>query len=123
MKEKIPAVKIEFGEGNKIITPVSYDCKLIYIKTSKGRKDRYTLLSDVALQTLREYWKKEKPLESGIELRYIQKLLGYRSSKTTEIYTHVSRANIVRIRNLLDATLRRKRYECVQNYVYLPELE
>ncbi|MBC7333955.1 MAG: tyrosine-type recombinase/integrase [Actinobacteria bacterium] len=35
--------------------------KLIHIRASKGRKDRYTLLSDVALQILREYWKKEKP--------------------------------------------------------------
>ncbi|MCD6448902.1 MAG: tyrosine-type recombinase/integrase, partial [Thermotogaceae bacterium] len=35
--------------------------KLIYIRVSKGRKDRYTLLSDVVLQTLREYWRKEKP--------------------------------------------------------------
>lgn len=35
--------------------------KLIRIKASKGRKDRYTLLSDVVLQTLREYWKKERP--------------------------------------------------------------
>ncbi len=35
--------------------------KLIHIRASKGRKDRYTLLSDVALQILREYWKKENP--------------------------------------------------------------
>ena len=35
--------------------------KLIHIRVSKGRKDRYTLLSSVVLQTLREYWKKEKP--------------------------------------------------------------
>ena len=35
--------------------------KLIHIRASKGRKDRYTLLSDVALQTLREYKNKEKP--------------------------------------------------------------
>ena len=30
------------------------------------------------------------PLESRIDLRYIQELLGYKSSKITEIYTHVS---------------------------------
>jgi len=40
---------------------IDADRKLIRIKASKGRKDRYTLLSGVALQTLREYWRKEKP--------------------------------------------------------------
>lgn len=29
-------------------------------------------------------------LESSIDLRYIQELIGHKSSKTTEIYTHVS---------------------------------
>ena len=34
---------------------------LIHIKGAKGRKDRYTLLSEIALEILREYWRKYKP--------------------------------------------------------------
>lgn len=38
-------------------------------------------------------------LDSGTNLRYIQKLLGHNSSKTTEIYTHVSKANLTNIQS------------------------
>jgi site-specific recombinase XerD len=132
--------------------------KLIFIKGAKGRKDRYTLLSEAALEILREYWKKFEPspkwlfsggrssqhlhprsvqkiftngckkaeiakevsvhslrdsfathlLESGVDLRYIQEILGHKSSKTTEIYTHVSAKNLSNIRNPLDNILDRK---------------
>lgn len=125
--------------------------KLIFIKGAKGRKDRYTILSDIALKILREYWKKYRPqkwlfegaipgkhitvrtvekilehackkaginkkitvhtlrhsfathlLESGVDLRYIQELLGHKSSKTTEIYTHVSNKNLRKISSPFD---------------------
>lgn len=124
---------------------------LVHIRQGKGRKDRYTILSEFALETLREYVVKYRPtnwlfpgnvpdrpltersvqkifqqvckkagirkkasihtlrhsfathlLESGTDLRYIQELLGHSSSKTTEIYTHVSKKNIANIKSPLD---------------------
>ncbi|MBN2071580.1 MAG: tyrosine-type recombinase/integrase [Candidatus Krumholzibacteriota bacterium] len=124
---------------------------LIHVRGGKGRKDRYTILSDVALGVLRDYTRAYCPsawlfpgadekryisprsvqnmitnashragiskqvsthtlrhsfathlLENGTDLRYIQELLGHKSSKTTEIYTHVSRKDLARIISPLD---------------------
>jgi integrase/recombinase XerD len=41
-------------------------------------------------------------LEHGTDLRYIQALLGHNSSRTTEIYTHVTRKALDKIRSPLD---------------------
>ncbi|MCT4545260.1 MAG: tyrosine-type recombinase/integrase [Vallitalea sp.] len=125
---------------------------LIKIRQSKGKKDRYVMLSEVLLIQLREYYKEYKPnkwlfegankkehisertiqrifknacvkagikkqvsvhslrhsfathlLETGTDLRYIQELLGHSSSKTTEIYTHVTNKNITKIKSPLDS--------------------
>lgn len=41
-------------------------------------------------------------LENGTDLRYIQEILGHKSSKTTEIYTHVSTKNLQNIKSPFD---------------------
>jgi integrase/recombinase XerD len=41
-------------------------------------------------------------LENGTDLRYIQELLGHNSSRTTEIYTHVSSQSLQRITSPFD---------------------
>ena len=40
--------------------------------------------------------------ESGLDIRYIQELLGHKSTRTTEIYTHISRRNIMEIRSPIE---------------------
>ncbi len=120
------------------------------IEQSKGKKDRYTLLSTKTLIFLRDYFKVYRPsvylfegqfgnqystrsiqtifqetvkkagitkrvtvhslrhsfathlLENGTNLRYIQSLLGHSSSKTTEIYTHITTKGFDQLKSPLD---------------------
>jgi site-specific recombinase XerD len=120
------------------------------IEQSKGKKDRYTLLSSKTLNFLRDYFKVYRPsvylfegqfgnqystrsiqtifqetvkkagitkrvtvhslrhsfathlLENGTNLRYIQSLLGHSSSKTTEIYTHITTKGFDQLKSPLD---------------------
>lgn len=48
-------------------------------------------------------------LEQGTDLRYIQTILGHESSKTTEIYTHVSKLSLAKIKSPLDTILKDKK--------------
>ena len=130
---------------------VDSDRMQISIKGAKGKKDRYTLLSEKLLPLLRDYYKKYHPkeylfegedggqysersmqqvvkealqranikkhatvhtlrhsfathlLENGTDLRYIQNLLGHSSSKTTEVYTHVTSKALSGIKSPLDS--------------------
>ncbi|HET8802940.1 MAG TPA: tyrosine-type recombinase/integrase [Aequorivita sp.] len=131
----------------------------IFIKNSKGRKDRVVVLAESMLPLLNNYLFTYKPkeyfcegqyggkysaqsiraflniscrlagikkkvtphtlrhsyathmLENGIDLRYIQELLGHSKPETTMIYTHVSRKDILRIESPLDVTVK----EVLQN--------
>jgi site-specific recombinase XerD len=122
----------------------------IRIEQSKGKKDRYTLLSQKMLVLLRDYYTQYKPanylfegqdsptystksiqlilkraceqadikkhvtvhtlrhsfathlLENGTDIRYIQLLLGHESTKTTEIYTHLTTKGFDQIKSPLD---------------------
>ena len=51
-------------------------------------------------------------LESGIDIRYIQVLLGHSKPETTMIYTHVQSEDLKKINNPLDLIVKttRKKY-------------
>jgi integrase/recombinase XerD len=141
---------------NLKITDIDSKRMQIRVEQGKGKKDRYTLLSQKTLEILRKYIKQEgnsnfylfegqgstpkKPipysarsiqnilknslkrtgikknvtvhtlrhsfathlLENGTDLRYIQSLLGHESSKTTEIYTHITTKGFDQIKSPLD---------------------
>jgi site-specific recombinase XerD len=71
-------------------------------------RDRAEIKKDVTIHSLRHSFATHL-LENGIDLRYIQEILGHKSSKTTEIYTHVSNKDLMKIRNPLDQILEGKR--------------
>ncbi len=143
---------LRIGEAiNLKIKDIDSDRMQIRVEQSKGKRDRYTLLSSKNLVLLRQYFKEYRPqlylfegqnagepysarsiqnifqaavkktnikktvsvhtlrhsfathlLENGTDLRYIQNLLGHSSSKTTEIYTHITTKGFDQIKSPID---------------------
>jgi site-specific recombinase XerD len=58
-------------------------------------------------------------LEQGTDLRYIQSLLGHKSTKTTEIYTHISKAHSSKIKSPLDLIFEKDLFTLEQKDVKL----
>ena len=98
----------------------SYKPKIYFVEGQKGGK--YT--ADSVRQFLRKSCLKaniKKPvtphtlrhsyathlLENGVDIRYIQSLLGHAKPETTMIYTHVKRKDLMKIQNPLDVALQK----------------
>ena len=67
----------------------------------KQAADRADIQKNITMYTLRHSFATHL-LEQGTDLRYIQKLLGHGSIKTTEIYTHITKKGLDSIDNPLD---------------------
>ncbi len=68
----------------------------------KSALDKTSIKKPVTLHWLRHSYATHL-LENGTDLRYIQELLGHKSSRTTEIYTYVSTRNIQQIHSPFDS--------------------
>ena len=70
--------------------------KIFYKSLKKSQIDK-----KVSVHSLRHSFATHL-LEQGEDLRYIQKILGHNSSKTTEIYTHITKRGLSKIKSPLD---------------------
>lgn len=158
LRERV-AMEIAYAAGLRLnevlhlkLTDIDSQKMLIRVEQGKGKVDRNVMLAASLLESLRAYWKENKPrgwlfpghppkrplnatviqrafivakqaariskpvsfhslrhsfatqlLESGVNVRTIQALLGHRSLGTTQRYTHVAGDYLRQTRSPLDA--------------------
>lgn len=88
------------GAGSTKENPVQYSVRSIQ-SILKAALEKTGIKKHVTVHTLRHSFATHL-LENGTDLRYIQNLLGHESSKTTEIYTHVTTKGFNQIVSPLD---------------------
>lgn len=77
-----------------------YSAESVY-KVFKDAMQRAGIEKDVGVHCLRHSYATHLH-EKGLDIRYIQELLGHKSTRTTEIYTHVSRRNLMQVRSPIE---------------------
>ena len=71
------------------------------LKRTRAAMQKAGIQRDLTLHSLRHSFATHL-LERGTDIRYIQELLGHSSTRTTEIYTHVTPRTLGRIKSPLD---------------------
>ncbi len=70
-------------------------------KIFRAACEQARIIKPVSVHTLRHSFATHL-LERGTDLRYIQSLLGHESSKTTEIYTHITTKGMEQVKSPLE---------------------
>jgi integrase/recombinase XerD len=95
LRDYMPREYLFNGQGNLLYSPESIR-NIVHKSAEKAG-----IRKNVTPHVLRHCYATHM-LERGIDLRYIQYLLGHKSSRTTEIYTHVSNYKINELGSPID---------------------